>query len=584
MSLAQPRFNPDLWPNVWKLLRIRLQITWNSFVRGKIGAKIGTVAVVLVIIGVMVGVFMGSNALLNFIHSPEFTQIFGDPTKIINLVPSVVITIATLFTFFTSFGVLLQALYLANDMEFLLTTPIPIRAVFLSKMIQAILPNFGLTSLFVLPILFGLGSSSHFNALFYIFLILILIILALAAASITSLVVMSIARIFSPRRIAEVLGFAAALISIICSQSGQLFRYSNASVNPAQLNSIVNGVSGFNSPWSPFSWAGNGVVALGQGNWLPGIGFTLLILLFSGGLFYGALVTAERLYYTGWARVQGNLRRKKKPAKAASANNQSTTWLEKRTPSAVRAIMVKDFLLLRRDLRNLSQVISPLIFGIIYAFVLVRTGGQVSPETSGAPTVVTNVLNITFSFADIALALFIGWSLATRLAGMAFSHENKNYWMLKSAPVGVRQLLIAKYFVAYIPTLIIGFLFLALFVIIQPAKLAGFPFAFLVFTISMAGLIGIDLAFGVSGAHFNWDDPRKMQRTSSGCLSALLSVAYFGVSLILFLAPAVLFSILGLPVIYGKIIGLLLGSGLSAIGVIAPLRIVWERVERLNEE
>ena len=196
----------------------------------------------------------------------------------------------------------------------------------------------------------------------------------------------------------------------------------------------------------------------------------------------------------------------------------------------------------------------------------------------------TSIINATFSFGDIALALFIGWSLASRLAGMAFSQENKNYWMLKSAPVEVRQLLIAKFFVAYIPTLIVGLLFLGLFVAIQPAKLVNFPFGFLVYAISMAGLVGIDLAFGVSGAHFNWDDPRKMQRTSSGCLSTLLSVAYFGVSLVLFLGPTVLFSLLGLPVIYGKLLGLLLGSGLSAVGVIAPLRIVWDRVARLNEE
>ena len=585
MNLAQPQVNSGLWKNVWKLLKIRLQISWNSFKRGKIGSKIATIVVILVIIGIMVGVYIGSNALLKFIHSPEFTQIFGDPTQIIRIVPSLVITIATLFTFFTSFGVLLQALYLANDMEFLLSTPIPIRAVFLSKLIQAILPNFGLTSLFVLPILFGLGVASGYNLLFYIFLILILVILALAAASITSLVVMGIARIFSPRRIAEILGFVAALISIICSQSGQLFRYSNANVNPAQVTSIVNTLSGFNSSWSPLAWAGQGVVALGESNWLPGIGFTLLILVLSSGLFYGALVTAEKLYYTGWARVQVSWRRKKKPAKTASVNhNQGTTWLEKRTPSPIRAILVKDFFMLRRDLRNLSQVLSPLIFGVIYAFVLVRTGGQVSSSNSTSPAIVTEILNATLSFGDIALALFVGWSLASRLAGMAFSQENKNYWMLKSAPVTVRQLLIAKYLVAYIPTLVMGFVFLGLFVVVQPAKLANLPFALLVFALSMAGLVGIDLAFGVSGAHFNWDDPRKMQRSSSGCLSALLSMAYFGVSLLLFLAPTLAFTLLGLPIIYGKLLGLLLGSGLSAVGVIVPLRTVWDRVAKLNEE
>lgn len=585
MNLAEPRVDSGLWPNVWKLLRIRLQISWNSFKRAKVGTKIGTIVLYLVIIGVLVGVYIGSNALLQWIRSPEFIQVFGDPEQIIRIVPSVVITIATLFTFFTSFGVLLQALYLAGDMEFLLSTPVPIRAVFLSKLIQAILPNFGLTSLFVLPILFGLGVSSGYNVLFYIFLVIILSVLALAAASITSLVVMSITRIFSPRRVAEVLGFAAALISIVCSQSGQLFRFADTNLDPAQVTSVVNVFSRFNSPWSPMAWAGQGVIGLGEGNWLPGIGYTLLILVLSSGLFYVALVTAEKLYYTGWARVQGSWRRKKTPAKTASARkDQSATWLEKRTPSPIRAILVKDFLMLRRDLRNLSQVLSPLIFGIIYAFVLVRTGGQVSSSTSTAPAFVTEILKATVSYGDIALALFIGWSLASRLAGMGFSQENKSYWMLKSAPVNVRQLLIAKFLVAYIPTLLMGLLFLGLFVVVQPSKLANLPFAFLVYALSMVGLVGIDLAFGVSGAHFNWDDPRKMQRGSSGCLSALLSVAYFGLSLILFLGPSLAFSLLGLPLIYGQLIGLLLGIGLSAVGLFAPLKIVWDRVARLNEE
>jgi ABC-2 type transport system permease protein len=585
IRVAEPRIESRLWSNVWKLLRIRMQISWNTFRRGKIGTKIGTVILYLVIFGIMAGVFFGSGALLDFIRSEEFTQLFGDAEQIIRIIPSVVITFATLFTFFTSFGVLLQALYLAGDMEFLLSTPVPIRAVFIAKLIQAILPNFGLTSLFVLPILFGLGISSGYNFLFYIFLIFILSALALAAASITSLVVMSIARLFSPRRIAEVLGAVVAIISLVCSQSGQLFRFADTNVNPSQAASMVNAFSRFNSPWSPLAWAGRGVLGLGEGNWLTGIGYTLLILVLSSGLFYGALVSAEKLYYTGWARVQGSWRRKKSPAKSFSAKKQpTTTWLEKRTPSPTRAIMVKDFLVLRRDLRNLSQILSPLIFGIIYAFVFTKTGKQIPSTTPEVPVFIDQMLKSSLSFTDIALSLFIGWSLASRLAGMAFSQENKSYWMLKSAPVSIRQLLAAKFFVAYIPTLIIGALFLGFFVVLQPAKLAGLPFSLLVYALSMVGLIGVSLAFGVSGAHFNWDDPRKMQSGSSGCLSALLSLVYFGFSLMLFLGPTLLFSALGLPLMYGQLLGLLLGGGLSVMGLIAPLKIVWNRVARLNEE
>ena len=83
---------------------------------------------------------------------------------------------------FTSFGVLLQALYLSGDMDFLLTSPVPIRAVFVTKLLQAVLPNFGLIALFGLPVLFGLGFSEHYNFLYYPLVLLIMIALTLAAA------------------------------------------------------------------------------------------------------------------------------------------------------------------------------------------------------------------------------------------------------------------------------------------------------------------------------------------------------------------------------------------------------------------
>ena len=69
---------------------------------------------------------------------------------------------------FANFGVLLQGLYLSGDMEFLLTAPLPARAVFLSKLIQAILPNLLLLGLISTPAMVGLvsfppTSACHFS-------------------------------------------------------------------------------------------------------------------------------------------------------------------------------------------------------------------------------------------------------------------------------------------------------------------------------------------------------------------------------------------------------------------------------------
>ena len=96
------------------------------------------------------------------------------------------------------------------------------RAVFLSKLIQAILPGFGLFCLAALPVLFGLGSALGFNFLYYPLVVFVLACLALAAAGIASILVMAVVRVVPARRVAEVLAFFGAIISILISQSGNL--------------------------------------------------------------------------------------------------------------------------------------------------------------------------------------------------------------------------------------------------------------------------------------------------------------------------------------------------------------------------
>ncbi len=51
----------------------------------------------------------------------------------------------------------------------------------------------------------------------------------------------------------------------------------------------------FNTPWLPLNWAGQGLVALGEGRWLTGFILVLLTLGLSGVIFMVSLGTAERL-------------------------------------------------------------------------------------------------------------------------------------------------------------------------------------------------------------------------------------------------------------------------------------------------
>jgi hypothetical protein len=510
-------------------------------------------------------------------------------------VPVLVFVLVFLGILFSSFGVLLQALYLSGDMDFLLTSPVPIRAVFVTKLLQAVLPSFGLAALFGLPVLYGLGLSGHYNILYYPLVLLTMVALTLAAAGLSALLVMLVARLIPPRRVAEVLGFLTATISIVCSQSGNLYNTlgRNVEVSGSQVNGLFALMMRFNTPWNPLDWAGRGLVDLGEGRWLSGLVQVIAILGLATVAFLVALATSERWYYTGWAGMQVVAYKKKaaRPVRARAAavqpisgNTSTVGWqIRRRLPAPVLAIVQKDFLLLRRDIRNMSQLVTPLIFGVFYTVMFLRPGNPMFPDSPDMPSIFTSISHLITAYGNIGMALFVGWMMLGRLAGMAFSSEGKNYWMLKASPIRSGDLLAAKFLVAYLPTLTLGVVFLVAVSLLQKATPAFFLYGLLTTGMCLAGMNGILLAFGAAGANFNWTDPRRMNAGTTGCLGQFLTALSLPISFGFFIGPLLLVSVSNWPQVYGYLAGGIAGTAVAGLCAVLPPWLVRKRVERLNE-
>ncbi len=581
----------SLFHYVWKLLRLQVEITISTFRAGRLRRKIGMIILYLALAALAVFVFVLSWLLLGLLRSPDLAKFLaqqGMPsvTPFLDSVPVLILATSFIALIISSFGVLLQALYLAGDMDFLLSAPVPVRAVFVSKQLQAILPNFGLVALFGLPVLFGLGASGGYSIVYYPMLVIVLALTALAAAGVSSFLVMGVVRIFPARRVAEVLGAVGAIISILCSQSGNVINalhpdYSKFTGTQIPLTLITR----FNSPWIPLSWAGRGLVDLGEGRWLSGIFFLALTLALTGGLFYFSLVTAERLYYTGWARMQAGGRKKRtaaaRPVPVPARTPASP--LAQFIPQPVLGILGKDFLTLRRDPRSMSQLVTPLIIGIVYGLFFLRSGASSGASSGAGPSMDLRVLNNLMVYGGVGLALFVSWSLQSRLALMGFSQEGKNYWILKSAPISSRGLIAAKFLVAYLPALVIGWVFMLAVSLLQHTPPGVVAFGLIVVAVSITGVAGINLTYGILGVNLKWEDPRRMNAGFSGCLSPFLSLLYLGVDATLFIGPAMLLAVLGGPALAGEAIGLVLGGAFSLACAVIPLSLASPRVARIDE-
>ncbi|MGA9398543.1 MAG: hypothetical protein WBV22_09835, partial [Anaerolineaceae bacterium] len=413
----------SLWFHVAKLIRLRWLIFINGFKRAKPLRKFLTVFLGLLGLGASLGAYILTANFLKLLNSPAMSESGVNPGALMDALPSLLISGVFLAILLTSFWVLVQALYLARDMDFLLAAPIPIRAVFLTKLVDAILPNLALVLLIGLPVFFSLGFTSGYHFLYYPLVILVLSFLSLTAAGISSLVVMAVVRIAPAKRVSEVLAFVMTILFVIGSNWTNLIGGKLETTTPDQISKGIETVSRFNNTWSPLAWVGHGLVDIGEGRWLTGIIYISLTLVLSGGVFWLALNTSERLYHTGWASLQISTQRVKTRQVSYRRRTRSTKtgFIQRLVPLAVRAIMIKDFMVWRRDLRNVSQVIAAIIAGIVFGVMVIRTGGEPPAGKGEAPSIFMDIFRSALAYASMAISFLVGWMLIARLALVAFS-------------------------------------------------------------------------------------------------------------------------------------------------------------------
>jgi hypothetical protein len=144
-------------------------------------------------------------------------------------------------------------------------------------------------------------------------------------------------------------------------------------------------------------------------------------------------------------------------------------------------------------------------------------------------------------------------------------------------------LVAGKFLVAYLPTLILCWIFLVITSFLQRVSLDTLVYNLIAVTLTVAGITGLNLAFGVIGANFEWEDPRRISQGALGCLGFLVSGVCLLVCLFFFFGPVVLFNLLGSTPAIGFLVGLVAGGAASLCLMILPLWFVRQRIPVLAE-
>ena len=557
-------------------------------------ATYGAVALALAFLGLVALVV--SYALTAGITELTAPQV-GRSDVVVAVTLSGVVTLSVL----VSFTVALAALYLSADLDLLLAAPVSRRAVFVSKLLGGLMPAHAVLLLMAVVPLIGHGLAHGYGRGYYGAVLLALALLPALPAAVGAVAVMIIVRRVSAHRlgnvVALVIGAMTLSIALVAGGASQL-------QEAISLGELLDVFDRLRSPLSPAEWLTRGVTAAGRleyaraATWL---GFTTLLSLL--GLVTAAVI-ARRLYFSGWAHMQSADRRREmrdsrlpwnRVDNASSLGRPSGAfrWLSPPTVAIIR----KDLRVIPRDLTSMAQVLSPLAIGVF--FVLQRL---LYPVRLGAIVRSSEMLEPLLVMLSAGIASAVSAMIMSRFCLTAFSIEGRAYWVLKAAPVARRDVLAAKFLVAYLPLVGLGWFLVVLLEVArvladaragdgpQLAALAGsfdvalVGYAWLVVAVLGAGVLAINLALGAARPNLRWDTPHEMLMPDVGCLSLVTYGAYGFVAGGALMVPAAMmgFPLLGNPLVIWTM-GLGLGLGVTVIVVATAYRLALREMPAIGE-
>jgi ABC-2 type transport system permease protein len=442
----------------WRWLLVHeLRLGWRA---GR-----GRIFVLAVLIGV----------LWLFMHAGAWF-LMRDPEKILAsgwvATAGAITWFAILLLLATTFALAINALFDRGDFDLLLSSPIPVRTVFVVRGLGVAVQSVGILAVFWLPFANGAILHGHWRlAAGY----LGLAGFALGATGLAFAATLSLVRAFGVRRakvIAQVLGAVAGAVLFICMQIFNILP--RGMQREAYAWAQTDAGQAWIGPASPLWWP----VRAMFGETLP----FLLVMAAGIGIFALVIARTERLFLEGTRESQAAA-----PAKRGTAG---TLAFRK---GLARVVIAKELRLLKRDPKLISQTLLQVLYLLPLFLVGVRHG---SVSTVVAPTIV-----------------LIAATMAGNLAWMTVSGEEAPE-LVDSAPVSRERVMWLKVAAALIAPLLVCVPFMVFYAMTSLGSLA-------VFVVCLAGALGSSAVVQVWNAKPGSGRDLKKRREASKLVNLL---------------------------------------------------------------
>ena len=440
----------------------------------------------------------------------------------------------TLITFFSLliFSAILTSLaklYLAKDLSLVHSMPVSREKLFLARWIESTLDSSWMVLIYSLPVFLSYAIVYRAGGFYYAMVGLNLLPFCLIASSLSAIMVMIAAIVLPAGRIRSVFVFLGLLLALLLILSFRLIRPEKL-VNPESFASLILYLKTLESPSSPIlptTWFSDTLRASLSGSWKNALFHTALFwsgaltLIFistwiSGAIYFKGLsksqTSAGKLFsFIGWRKLgyDSLLNRLSRPARA---------FVEKE---------IKTFF---RDQTQWSQIF--LVMGLIVIYLY---NFSVLPLERSA--IKLEYLQNLLSFLNMGLAAFVLSAISARFVFPAVSLEGEAFWIVRSSPLSIRTFLWIKFFVYFIPLLLLSELLIVLTNILLNVTPFMMVLSVLTVFFMVPGIVAMGIGLGAIYPDFKSESPTQSVTSLGGLIYMTLCMGFIAAVVVLEAGP-----------------------------------------------
>ena len=425
------------------------------------------------------------------------------------------------FLAFSGIVTSLSTFFLSDDLRLVLAAPVAARRLFFARFARTVAQAGWMVVVFLVPVLAGIATAKCVSPLFVFTALATIVPFVVIPVAIGSAVTLMLVNVFPARRARDILMlmglvFATSLVLLLrFIQPERLLRVESMPEVTAFFATLQSPIT----PLLPSFWAGEALFAGLQG------GRDLLHIAALWSTAAAVIVVVgwafERWHFTGFSKAQ-------EARKARFTRWRVLDGLAGLLPiSTVRKhLLLKDLKVFLRDVSQWSQLLLLPALTLVYLYNFRVLDLDRIPYMSG-------VLKNSYAFLNLAMASFVMSTVTVRFVFPAVSAEGAAFWIIRTAPISLRDFLWSKFWTGLVPILI-----LTEGLVVAGNELLGVdPFLkrmCAVAVIFMAfALVGLGTGLGARYPRFSADNPSQVAGSYGGVAFMIVAVLFILVMIVL---------------------------------------------------